>query len=114
MLKIIRRFLILLFFECLYISQVYNEAIPVSSFSERFFIIGIFAFLLALSFFFGVERRLNLYQLSGKSDGVKEALNASLIEKFSHNASDMMLDSPLAFAFLALSLLNFIAYFIVL
>lgn len=81
--------------------------------SEYLFFLGVFALLLSLSFFFGVERKLNLLQMSGKPDGVKEGLNASLIESLFSGSKKVVVDYPLGLVFLMISVINLVAYFII-
>lgn len=114
MFKVLKYFLLIGLFELGYLFLRLQDATAYIGLSETLFTIGVLQLLLALSFFFGVERKLSLFQISGKSAGLKEALNASLMEQLGDKSKNALLDYPLGFAFLGLALINLIGYFILL
>lgn len=112
--KVFQYFFLAVVAELAYLFINYHKMSGFLDLPDKLFTLGVLTLLLALSFFFGVERKLGLFQISGKSEGLKEALNASLLEQLGSKSKTVMVDFPLGFAFLAISIINLIAYFILL
>lgn len=111
--RVVKHFCILSAIELAFLYYKFNGSSLVGL-SDALFTLGVLTLLLGISFFFGFERKMSLFQISGKSEGLKDALNASLLEQLGDKSKHALLDFPLGVACLALSLINLVGYFILL
>lgn len=112
--RVLQYFILAGMAELAYLFINFQKTSGVINLPDKLFTLGVLTLLLSLSFFFGVERKLGLFQISGKSEGLKDALNASLMEQLGSKSKTIMVDYPLGFAFLAISIINLVGYFILL